>query len=98
MKNWLKILISASLFLGFGHCCRHGKTLNFKALRFSQSNNTIIAANYTPSVFEAKMRFVLQNFQIIKCAEGLDYKIKKAQRLWLVDLNPMQRCDVIKVL
>ncbi len=54
IKDWLKILVSASLFLGVGHCCRHGKALNFKDLRFLQSNNTRLVANYTPSVFEVK--------------------------------------------
>jgi hypothetical protein len=32
MKSWQKIILSAAMMLGIGHCCRHYNTLNFSKL------------------------------------------------------------------
>ena len=50
MKNWIKFALPVGFMLGIGHCCTHGKLLNFNNLRLAKSINTLITSNTTPSV------------------------------------------------
>jgi hypothetical protein len=61
IKNWVKILVSATMFLGVGHCCRHYNVLNIRDLRFLQSANTVIASTNNPSVSGDSVAVIIHN-------------------------------------
>ncbi len=50
MRNWIKVVLSASMMLMVGHCCKHYNVLSINDLKFRKGSNTLIEKPQTATV------------------------------------------------